>query len=258
MASQLPTPGSKRRQAALAVVAAVKDAATAPPGGTLAGTGGDGRQLTPGDNRRAILEAEEAQFLSFMAKLRAADGEVVKAQAVLDTAKGAVSEILGLAKNAGFDKGEMREHLKAMKVKGVRKNLTEAEARRTRFRQYLGLPVGDETEQRDLLPDETRDEFDFYGDGAAAYLRNDDNKPPASVPPRFVSKWQEGYNDQMSRMAAAMKGKPLKPKATLAPPVQEVLQEGAAANPPADEFEATAEELAAQAGRPVDHAPETV
>ena len=69
---------------------------TAPP----AGTGGDGRSLDAGDNRRQIEEASRAQLISVVSRLVAQKVKTQAAQTALDTEKAKEKDLLRLGEAA--------------------------------------------------------------------------------------------------------------------------------------------------------------
>jgi len=66
-----------------------------------AGAAGDGRALDTSDNRRARDEAEQAQYLSAISKVRQQDTKIAAAKAVVDELKAVRKEIMDLAVAAG-------------------------------------------------------------------------------------------------------------------------------------------------------------
>lgn len=196
----------------------------------------------PKNNLQAIREQEEAQLLSVLSQMRPALARVEEAQAVVKERRAEVDAILDKAVAQGFKKGEIRELLKETAVKGSRKDLREAEERRARFREYVGLPVG---VQGDLLevPEAAKDELDWELDGYRAGVRAEEPKPPAKCPERFHQAWLKGYHDGQARNAWAMSGGKGAPPAP-SPDTPRAPVEGE------EGFEASPEELKAQAGRP--------
>lgn len=205
----------------------------------------------PKNNLQAVREAEQAQLLSALAKIRPLIADVDAAKAIVKSKQELVNQALDHAAAAGFKKGEIRDLLKDTSVTGARKNLREAEERRARFRKYLGLPVGETDDGLLEVPEAAKDELDWRGHGYTAGLRADDPDPKkANVPPRFHPAWLEEWHRGQESNAWAMSpdGRP-KPGAKLGDAVS--VQE--AAKPPAEGeegFEAPASELAAQTSRP--------
>lgn len=201
------------------------------------------------NNLQAIREAEQAQLLSVMANLRTATAEVEKAQAVVKEKRDVVNSILDQAQAAGFKKGEVRELLKDTAVKGTRKDLREAEERRVRFREYLGLPVGTQPDLLERMPDGAMDELDWRGHGYTAGLRGDSCDPKAaSVPDRFHQAWMEEWGRGQEKIAWSLN--PSKKANPGDAPTADSVKEAPSPADGGDGFEATADELAAQSSRP--------
>jgi hypothetical protein len=189
-------------------------AAKLPPGGAKPPPGNvtqlkppvrtPGEPVAKGDNRQAFLDAEEAQYLSFLGKFQAIDKEIEASVAVTKGLRDTRAEVMSYAEAAKFKKKDFKEVLDDMKVKGSRRSVREDEARRSRFRRYAGLPVGDEQEQMELLPDEKRDEIDWEGEGYTAGVRGDEPKPPKDCPPRMHSHWLKGRDNGQARNAWAL------------------------------------------------------
>lgn len=196
-----------------------------------------------GDNVKAVLEAERAQLISFMGRLGAAQANSKAAKEEYDGVRGEETKIFRLAKAAGFERQELQSYLNDMQART--KNLVEAERRRRRHRETLGLPVGDD--QLDMFakaPSEERDRMAWKADGYRAGLQNEECKAPDDIQARFVTDWTASWHDgHKSRLAA----------------IEAALHEGAppgdgaaasAANEADDDgFEAPPEELAQQVDR---------
>ena len=205
------------------------------------------------NNLQNVREIEEAQLLSVLALMRPALARVEEAKAVVKERIADVDAILDKAVVQGFKKGEIRELLKETAVKGSRKDQRETEERRTRFREYVGLPTG--VVQPDLLdiPEAAKDELDWELDGYRAGVRAEEPKPPTKCPERFHQAWMKGYHDGQARNAWAMSGGKGAPPASAPAPAPEPAAD--APTPPegpatGDDFEASADELAAQTARP--------
>jgi hypothetical protein len=230
-----------------------------------AGSGGDGRPLTPGDNSRAIKEAQQAQLLSYIARLRAQQIPIDEAKAVLAEAKAQYDETMRLAGVAGFKKFELKELLEDLGAK--RRDLTDQEQRRTEFRNWLGLPAGKSDEQLDLearMPATARDEAFWRGDGYTAGLRGDVCQPPADTGVHGQA-WMEEWGRGQAKLALSLSPKPaataavqerektpaeLKAEEKRVKAALEALPSSGQV-PPHDGFEASPEELQGQVGRQV-------
>lgn len=207
----------------------------------------------PKNNLQAMREQEEAQLLSVLSQMRPALARVEEAKAVVKERVAEVDSILDKAAAQGFKKGEIRDLLKDTAVKGSRKDLREVEERRARFRRYLGLPVGETDDGLlDAIPEAAKDELDWEGAGYTAGVRADEPKPPSNCPDRFHQAWMKGYHNGQARNAWAAgggKGSPPDPVAEVLPPA-EALDQLAEQDKLEENFEASPEELAAQAQRP--------
>lgn len=232
-----------------------------------AGTRTDGSTFSQGDNSRALKEAQQAQLLSYIAKLRAQQIPIDEAKAVLAEAKAQYDETMRLAGVAGFKKFELKELLEDLGAK--RRDLSDQEQRRTEFRNWLGLPAGKSDEQLDLearMPATARDEAFWRGDGYTAGLRGDVCKPPTDTGVHAQA-WMEEWGRGQAKLAMS-----LNPKPAIAPPPTEEREKTTAelkaeekrvkaaleALPgsgqdatPDDGFEASPEELQGQIGRQV-------
>ena len=182
-----------------------------------AGAAGDGRALDTSDNRRARDEAEQAQYLSAISKVRQQDIKIAAAKAVVDELKAVRKEIMDLAVAAGFKKFEIEDQLKDLVA--PKTNHVEREERRARFRMWLGLPAG--AKPRDDLPLEVKDEQDWEAEGYRAGIRADEPKPPKECPPRFHQAWLTGYHAGQARNVAALAYKPAPAAAPVAAPEPE-------------------------------------
>jgi hypothetical protein len=180
-----------------------KPSQRAVPTGDAATTalGGDGRALKPSDNRKAVLEAEEAQLLSFVGRLKAKKVKVDEAKAALKVETDEYTEIVRLAGIAGFKKYELKGLMEDLGVK--RKDLTETEARRTRFRSFLGLPVGNSDQQLALATETEKGELEWEADGYKCGIIGTDPVPPTEAGVHGNA-WLKGYHNGQARNAWAM------------------------------------------------------
>lgn len=200
----------------------------------------------PKNNLQAIREAEQAQLLSVLAKLRPLQANIDAAKVVLKGAQDEFSAMLDHAQSVGFKKYEIKDLLKDTAVTGARKDLREAEERRTRFREYLGLPTGTQGDLLDRQPDAAKDELDWRGHGYTAGLRGDPRDPKAAgVPDRFHQAWMQEHERGQETNAWSLAPEGMTRPGAAAEPAPE-----ASAAPPGDQFEAQADELAAQPAGP--------
>lgn len=177
------------------------------------------RDAKPGDNARAIEEAEAAQLLSYLAKAREKKGVVDKAAAAHKTAKDDLNEVFRLAKaaSANFTRARMVELMTDMSSPQLRKNIEADEATRARFRRICGLPVGDEGTQTDLedrMPETAKDQTHYRALGYTAGLAGENGTPPAFVPTNFSPEWGAGWKDgQAALIHAKIKASEVPPPA---------------------------------------------
>lgn len=160
------------------------------------------KDAKPGDNAAAMLRAEEAQFLSFLARIRPklAEKAIIKTQ--LDEKAAEITEIFRLAKAAGFERKELQGILDDLGAKKA--NHPEKEARRVRFRRWVGLPVGESDELKASTPDEVKDAMWWEAEGYRAGIRADEPKPPEGCSPRMDQAWMKGYHNGQTRNAWAL------------------------------------------------------
>lgn len=173
-----------------------------------AGSGGDGRQLRTNDNLREIEEAERAQLISIVSRLQAQGRKVSTAKAAYDAERGAMNELFRHAKAASnFQRQELQALLDDLNMEGGSKSLVEAEKRRRRFREWLGLPHGEA--QMDFFaegsPPEVQDEAAARADGYRAYHRGQPCEAPEHIHPRHVNAFTQGWHDAEAATALAMK-----------------------------------------------------
>ena len=173
---------------------------------------------------------------------------------------------MDLAVAAGFKKYEVEDQLKDLVAPKV--NQSEKEARRARFRAWLGLPAG--APATDDLPLEVRDEQDWEAEGYRAGIRADEPKPPKECPPRFHQAWMKGWHAGQEQNTKALAFKPASvltpapaPEPEKEPTKAELRAQEARARESldklgkGDDFEASSEELAKQVTRP-EHVEDTV
>jgi hypothetical protein len=143
-----------------------------------------------GHNQKDVDAAREAQVISYVTGLRGHQATVAKLMAPVTAAKEALNAHVKMAGAAGIPAKLLKEL--ADDGKTSRKDLSKAEQQRRQFRQWLGLPVGDDEDPR--LPETVKDEFAWEAEGYQAGMRGDEPKPPTAVPPMFNGKWMEGWH----------------------------------------------------------------
>lgn len=181
--------------------------------------------MSPEERRKATEDAEAIALISVLAKLKEVDPQIAVKAAELKTLKDARRNILGKAKlEHDFLAKEIEAVLADSKV-GSRKNVTEAEARRYRWRRAIGLPVGLSDQDRELearLPDVEKDAIFWRGAGYTAGTtskRSEDLDPPtACVAAGHVAAWSEGVKDGQTILALALTPKKAAPRPTAPAP----------------------------------------
>lgn len=228
------------------------------------------REPTIGDNSRAMEEAERVQLISFVSKLSTAEDAIEAAKVPLKAAQKARSQIVGLAKAAGFTAKELERRLEEMRT--PTRVMAETAVREHKHRRWLGILDADQSDLMlgDAAPEETKDEAHWKGEGYKAGLRQMDSKPPAECHTRFhqayMKEHERGHLEVLTANA---------PKATPRSQAEQAAEDYAADNPeidvaaaarklkgdaafmdrtapgdPDEGFEATDEELSQQIGRP--------
>lgn len=226
----------------------------------------------PGDNKppkEDLEEAERVQLISFISRITTADGAVEQAKGPFDAAKKNRTQLFNLAKAAGFSRKLIERRMEEMNT--PTREMAAEVAREDKHRRWLGI-VRPDDEQQSLLgsgPQEPRDEFHWRGEGYKAGLRQAERSPPPACPERHVQAFLQDYDRGLETVLKANAPRPMPP--TVA---QQAAADFQADNPeidvaaaarklkkdpkfmdrtappdPDDGFEATEEELAAQAGR---------
>lgn len=276
-----------------------------------AGAGGNGRALSVADNRTpeqiaeerrkeidAIHEAEAIQLLSAVSLGKKALIAVDAAKAVLKEKQDAFNDVARNAKTA--IKITRKEFVDLIgDSNSSRKDLSDAEAKRVRWRTAMGLPVGLSGEQLELdsrLPNVERDIQMWRGQGYQDGVTGSPHNPPKEcIEQGHGNVYDEAYKGGQAALNAANQAakrarqpapaapKPnslddpaspesLKANAESEKRARESLEamgkgteaatggeetvagaagaDAVSGGAAADGFEATAEELAAQAGRP--------
>lgn len=156
-----------------------------------------------GDNSAAAAAAEEAQLLSVIAKIKAQRPQTAKAKAALDAERDKELEIFRLAKAAGFSRKELEGYLEDIDKEDA-VEIEEAEERRTRRRELLGLPTVKRKKQAEIdFTSEPRDANWWNGEGYRAGLRGAPAKAPEGMPPEFVQPYLDGWHTATGRTAWA-------------------------------------------------------
>lgn len=165
-----------------------------------------GREVTTSHNapKPDKHAAEQAQLISYMSKLGEQKREVDKRRAILKEAQDEMTETFRLAKAAGFERQELNALLKDVGTRS--KDLVQAEIRRRRHREWLGLPVGEEQLSMfgEATPSEARDEMLWFAEGYACVMRGDDLTAPSEMAPRFLQKFLEGGHAAQTVIASSM------------------------------------------------------
>lgn len=227
-------------------------------------------------------EAERVQLISFTSRIGGALAEVERAKGPYDAAKKGVNQLFSLAKAA--DPTWTRKYLERRmeEMNTPTRDMAIEVARETKHRRWLGI-IRPEDEQQSLLgagPQEPRDEFHWRGEGYKAGLRQAERSAPKECPERHVQAFLQEYdrglevvlhanapkkapptvaetaaadfktdNPEIDVEAAARKLKKDAAFMDRTAPPEVVDPDPLGVNGPDDGFEATAEELAAQAGR---------
>lgn len=152
---------------------------------------------------------EQALFISHLSKLRLQQKKVAEAKLVVDAERAVLNDLFHLAKVDKFSRKELTAILGDSLA--TRRNLQAEEERRAKLRQWAGLPVGAQGELFDKLPEESKDEQTYEGEGYSAGLRGDERDVPEHVSPRFMQAWSRGWiagqEKNVWAMAASAKAK---------------------------------------------------
>ena len=187
------------------MAAKVGDKAPRKPRAAKAGTGGDGRPLDAGDNRRAIEEASRAQLISVVSRLVTQKGKTQAAQTALDTEKAKEKDLLRLGEAAGFAIPRLKRHLAALTGGQTARELAEESAAERREREWLGIPTGETQAElfNEDTPIEVRDEHAVRAEGYLAYQRGLCCEAPSNIGARHVPIWTKGWHDAQEAQAWA-------------------------------------------------------
>lgn len=190
---------------------------------------GDGREVSPADNERAVYEAEKAQLLNIVTQIMAQQRVVVSAKAKfdeelaiikapLDDAKARELELFRLGKAATFSRKELEARIDEMKT-----DTRQREEQRKREQRHRGmLNIGGQGDLfDDALPMEERDALYWQSEGYGAYHRGEPCQAPAECPQRFVQAVLQGWNDAQTATIWAMGKAGEEPPAAAAEPEPE-------------------------------------
>lgn len=236
---------------------------------------------TIGHNSAEVEEANRIQLLSVFAKYDAALGELELAQGPVRAARKKLASITGLAKQIGLPKWRLEQRHEEMQ-RPTHENADNIAAE-TRERRWLGIITPDQLSMRldGNTPQEVIDEEDARTEGYKLGVRGKPATIPDTLNPRFHQPFLKGHEsgwddyiltlaenapkspgvtaasivEGVRAQAAADFAEDNKPEGTIADDRfaerrQERAVREALENMPADQFEATSEELAAQALRP--------
>lgn len=156
-----------------------------------------------GDNSQAVEEASRIQLISLVAKLSATEGPIEEAAAILKAARKARSQIIGLAKNAGFPAWEMEARLAEMKR--PTREMAEIEARERKQRRWLGILDDEQTELMlgDKVPVDAKDEAHWAGEGLKAGLRQMSSTAPPECPALHTQAYMKAHERGIKEVLAA-------------------------------------------------------
>lgn len=202
--------GRGRGKKALAEDQAARDASIAKHHSTTAT--GDGREVTPADNEKAIADAEAAKLISdvhqIMAQQRAVvaakakfDEELAIIKAPFDASKDRLLELFRMGKMHGFQRAWLEAYIEEMKKDGRQR--AEDRKREARHRGMLG--IGDQLDLfSDKTPLEEQDAAYWRSEGYLAYHRGEEASAPAECPQRFIQAVLQGWNDAQTAVIMAM------------------------------------------------------
>lgn len=156
-----------------------------------------------GDNSLAVEEADRIQLISIVSKLSAADDAIELARAPLKAAQDNRKTIIGLGKAAGFSAGELKARLEEMKT--PTREMAQRAAREHTHRRWLGILDADQSKLMlgDESPQEAKDEAHWGGEGYKAGLRQMAATPPTEVPERFVQAYMKAHERGLNEVLAA-------------------------------------------------------
>ncbi len=167
------------------------------------------REVTEGDNARAIEEGERVQFISFLSRLSSADDAVELARQPLKAAQKARSQIIGLAKGAGFSAKELERRLEEMRT--PTRKMAELAEREHKQRRWAGILDADQAALilGDSAPMEAKDEAHWRGEGYKAGLRQMRAEAPTECPERLMQAWMQEHERGLNVVLTANAPKPM-------------------------------------------------
>lgn len=156
-----------------------------------------------GHNLRDVEEADRVQLISLIARLSATEGPIEEATAVLKAARKARSQIIGLAKHAGFPAWEMEARLHEMK-RGSRE-MAEIAVREGKQRKWLGILDEEQTELMlgDKVPPEAKDEAHWKSEGYKAGLRQMSSTAPTECPAMHTQAYMKAHERGLKEVLTA-------------------------------------------------------
>lgn len=162
-----------------------------------------GNPVPAGDNSALREEEERVQLISFVAKLTQNDIDIEMTEAPLKAAQEARKKTVNLAKAAGFTAAELKARMEEMN-NPARDNPVKF-AREERHRKWLGIVRPEQTEIQlgDKVPSEAKDEAHWRAEGFKAGLRLLAPKPPPECAERFVQAWMKEHERGMAETNAA-------------------------------------------------------
>jgi hypothetical protein len=166
-----------------------------------------------GDNSAAMEEAERVQLISFVSRISQATLAVEAAQAPLDAAKKARTQLFNLAKAAlpGMTRKEIETRIAEMNDPS--REFAAKAAREHKHRRWLGILDADQAELMlgKQAPQEKKDEAHWAGEGYKAGLRQLEAKPPGECESRFHQTWLQAHERGLIEVTTANAPKPMKP-----------------------------------------------
>jgi hypothetical protein len=156
-----------------------------------------------GDNSRHGEEEERVQLISFVSKLSQAEELIEQAKAPLKAAQKARSQIVGLAKAAGFTAKELERRMEEMN--NPARDNPDRIARETRHRRWLGIIQPEQAEMQlgDKVPQEAKDEAHWKAEGYKAGLRQKSSTPPTECAERFVQAFMKEHERGLKEVLEA-------------------------------------------------------